>query len=872
MVRSLAVIPAVRSAFVVSLLAAALWAQSGDRKNDPQTMLPDSVEVPPATPRSPAEELATFRIADGFEVQLVASEPLLRDPVVATFDAAGRLWVCEWPSYMKDIVATDENAPTGCVAILHDRDGDGRMDDRTEFLSGQILPRAVLPMRGGALVIEPPSLYWCPDADGDLRADKKEKICDGFQAGIDNPEHSGNGLLPGFDHLIRLAGDKRVLRRRTGGGGGGDFVVEPGSGGGQWGLALDDQGRFYFNYNSDWLRCDLVPGRYGHAVRALGSLPGLNHQVTRNQSTWPIRMTPGINRGYQKHMLRADYTLKRNTAVCSPLVYRGTALPCYGDVFVCEPAGNLVRRFVLDPKTQHGRLQGANPYEADKQEFLASTDERFRPIGLFGGQDGGLYVLDMYRGVIQHKNYVTSFLRHQVEKRGLEQPIGRGRIWRVLPKGHVRHVEPPVANASNNELVVALGSSCGTTRDLALRELVQRRDRKIGPALRNAMVAEERAPNRIAMMSALLGLELLEPSDIVLGLRSSDDAVKCFALQCAAPHLIAGNGFCWLMCEAFSRGTTGRVGWHLALAMGEVLRDRLAKSHHDRAFAVLVNLLAGDDGNLRRTIAMIAKGRQVELARALAAVGPRKAELMRGFAYTPEATNAGLRELARVTVKTRDRTLQSELFAFAAEHDDAAERLALLRGALDALPRKARQRAGWLKFAATPPALLALAKSSDPKARGFADQLLAAVGLEVAGEGGRVGGKLSAADREFLRRGERVFASVCAACHQLDGNGMQGLAPPLRDSEWATGEPRTLIRIALHGVKGPIEVGDQKWNREMAGQGHLPNGELASVLSYVRRAFGHEESLIREAEVAAERRASKSRREPWTVAELLDEQ
>lgn len=850
------------------LLAAGLAAQQGDRKGDPQTMLPDSVEVPPAIARSPAEELATFAIRDGYRVELVASEPLISDPVVATFDAAGRLWVCEWPSYMKDIVATDESEPTGRVVVLHDRDGDGVMDDSTVFLDEQVLPRAVMPMRGGALVIEPPSLYWCPDADGDLRADGKEKICDGFQAGIDNPEHSGNGLLWGLDHRIRLAGDKRVVRWQ----GPGVFTIEPGSGGGQWGITHDDRGRYYFNYNSDWLRCDLVPGRYGPAVSRFGGLPGLNHQVVGNQSTWPVRMTPGINRGYQKHMLREDYTLKRTTGVCSPYVYRGNAMPGYGDVYVCEPCGNLVRRFVLSD--EDALMRGDNPYEADEGEFLASTDERFRPVHLFGGQDGGLYVVDMYRGVIQHKNYVTSFLRHQVEKRGLEKPIGLGRIWRILPAGHVRRPHPPVAGMGVDGLVTALASDCGTTRDLALRELVQRQETSAAAKLRSALAEHERAECRIVLLSALDGLGVVDSSDVLRGLRDDDDGVKCMALQLAPPHLLAGHGFVWMMCEVWGRSAGGNVGWHAALAMGEVLRKRTAeKRHHARALEVLATLLSKDDATQRRIVAMSAHGRQVELARLLAARGPAKGELLRGIEYSPKATNAGLRELARIAVKTRDAEVQSELFAFAAGHEDVEEQRALLLGARDALPRKAPQRAGWLKFPVTPPALLAIVRTGNPRTLPLANELLAAVALEPVGGGnGDVGGELTAADREFVHAGERVFASVCAACHQLDGNGMQGLAPPLRDSEWVTGEPRTLIRIALHGVRGPIEVGDQNWDAEMAGQGHLPDQDIAAALSYVRRAFGHTASLIRPADVSKERKAAGKRTEPWTAAELLDGQ
>ncbi|MCK5945110.1 MAG: hypothetical protein KAI24_24185, partial [Planctomycetes bacterium] len=355
---------------------AALRAQRGDRPGERQAMLPESVTVPPAVVRSPAEELATFHLPKGFEARLFAAEPMVCDPVVATWDGDGRMWVCEFRSYMKDVEATDEDEPTGRIVVLHDDDRDGRADRSTVFAERLVLPRAVLPMRGGALVITPPNLVWMPDEDGDLVADGPQQVVmGGFEAGTGNPEHSGNGLTWGLDHRIHLCNDKRLLRWT----GVGAFEIEPGSGGGQWGLSMDDRGRFWFNYNSDWLRCDLLPNHQGARAAAVGGLAGLNHRVTNDQRVWPARITPGVNRGYRKGVLR-DWTLARTTGVCSPCVYRGGLLPFDGDVFVCEPCGNLVRRFTISDTD--GSLRGDNAYGALHDEFLTSTDERFRPVNL----------------------------------------------------------------------------------------------------------------------------------------------------------------------------------------------------------------------------------------------------------------------------------------------------------------------------------------------------------------------------------------------------------------------------------------------------------------------------------------------------------
>jgi mono/diheme cytochrome c family protein len=150
-------------------------------------------------------------------------------------------------------------------------------------------------------------------------------------------------------------------------------------------------------------------------------------------------------------------------------------------------------------------------------------------------------------------------------------------------------------------------------------------------------------------------------------------------------------------------------------------------------------------------------------------------------------------------------------------------------------------------------------------------QLLAVIALRPAAPAAPAGdadADLLPEARALVAAGGRVFASVCAACHQLDGRGMAGLAPPLRDSEWVTGEPSRLIRIALHGLRGPVRAGGQAFDGEMPGQSWLGDQDLAAALSYLRRAFGHRESAIDAAAVAAVRAQHAARAEPWTAAAL----
>lgn len=825
-------------------------------------MLPDDLVVPPATVRSAAEELATFEVPDGFEVQLYAAEPMVQDPVVATFDAAGRLWVAEFRNYMLDVEARDEGDATGRIVVLHDDDHDGCADRSTVFCDQLVLPRAVLPLVGGALVIAPPDLYWMPDANGDLVADGRERIMGGFEAGTGNPEHSGNGLTWGFDHRIHLCNDKRMLRR-TGQG----FEIEPGAGGGQWGLCLDDRGRFFFNYNSDWLRCDLVPSHYGPRASAVGGLPGLNHRVASDAGVWPIRVTPGVNRGYQNGVLK-DWRLANRTGVCSPVIYRGDLLPFAGDAFICEPCGNVVRRVVL--RNQDDLMLGDNAYESEQREFLASTDERFRPVNLSNGPDGALYVVDMYRGVIQHRNYVTSFLRDQIKKRKLEDPVHLGRIWRVVPKGSARPA--PVLNllgATASQLVMALSHQSGTVRDLALRQLVQRKLREAVPELRQLL--NERADRpavRIAALSALAGLHALGYTEVRRWARSLEPGVAAFALQYAGATLARGDSRAWAAIEGYDRHTPTAIRWHAALAIGDALLSDtgMNEATSNRAFALLARWLRDDpdDAMLRACVATAAHPQLVRVLRELGEMLVAKPTDAKSLMVSYRRAVA---DLAQRATKTRSAEVQLELLALAEATPTLWLKQELLAGAAKALP-KGDRRTGWLALGETPASLVVLSQHADEVVRTRAQQLLGSVRVGGLAMPGTVA-NLSDAEKLLVQQGEVLFRGACAACHQLDGRGQLGLAPPLRDSEWVTGPAGRLIRIALHGVKGPIEVDGETWELEMPGQGHLSDDELAKVLSYLRRAFGHQASCVDKGQVKKLRNATKLRASAWTAGELL---
>ena len=295
---------------------------------------------------------------------------------------------------------------------------------------------------------------------------------------------------------------------------------------GQWGATQDDAGRVYRNTNSAALFVDIVPTPYytrnPRMMRTRGSYETLD---TGDLNTvWPIRPTPGVNRGYQDGVLRPDKTLAAFTAVGAPTFYRGDRLPAelYGNVFLAEPAGNLVSRIIV---TDDGTmLRGKKAYE--RGEFIASTDERFRPVNLSSAPDGTLYVVDMYHGIIQHKGYITEYLRDQILSRKLERPQGHGRIYRVVHTTTKRGPKPALSAMKGPQLVELLAHPNGWWRDTAQQLIVERGDRSAIPALKEKA---ERAPDwrtRLHAMWTLDGIDAVEPA-------TGHESARRFVAGCA---------------------------------------------------------------------------------------------------------------------------------------------------------------------------------------------------------------------------------------------------------------------------------------------------------------------------------------------------
>jgi glucose/arabinose dehydrogenase len=520
----------IRILLAVAAAAASLAGSQSSPVNRawPPAVQPVSNLSPPLTPD---EALKTFHMPPGYRVELVASEPMIQEPVWLDWDPEGRLWAVEMPGFMANLTGSNEHDPIGRVVVLEDTDRDGRMDKRTVFADRLVLARSLKVLDRGVLVAEPPNVWLMHDTSGDLRADSRELVTGRYGRRDADPQNNANGFLWALDNRMYTAGQADIqLRLKKG-----VFDIEATLQRGEWGVTQDDAGRIYRNTNESALHVDLVPTSYyarnPNLLRTRGSYERLADETNSLNVVWPVRPNPGTNRAYQFGIDRPDGTLAMFTAVCAPLVYRGDRLPAdlYGNVFVADPAANVVSRVVVEAGGREVRARKA--YQ--RGEFLASTDERFRPVYLTNAPDGTLYVADMYRGIIEHRISITEYLRDQIVTRKLEQPTGLGRIYRVVHETTRRDTTTRVSNASSARLVETLAHPSGWWRDTAQRLLVERGDPSVVPALRRLAARSADWRHRLHALWTLDGIDAIDAADVATALGDRSRDVRAAAVRIA---------------------------------------------------------------------------------------------------------------------------------------------------------------------------------------------------------------------------------------------------------------------------------------------------------------------------------------------------
>ncbi|MEI7582323.1 c-type cytochrome [Runella sp.] len=412
----------------------------------------------------PKFSLENYKVEEGFELKLIASESLLKAPVSMDFDNKGRMWVVEMIGYMPNLEGIGEEIPNGRISILEDVNKDGVIDRSQVFLNKLVLPRGLAHVYGGLLYVDGPKL-WFVEINNDKPG--KKTLVDPVYAEGGNVEHSSNGLMMNIDNWIYNANYNFRYQLKNG-----KWVKEPTSNRGQWGITKDNFGRLYYNNNSTQLQGDFVLPNKVIRNRYFKPTIAENQRLTNNK-VFPIHQT-SVNRGYQKGVLDEKGMLVDVTAACGPLVYRGGAFPeTYNqNAFVCVPEANLIKRNILTFKS----TQTAANQAVEKTEFIASTDEGFRPVNLFNGPDGAMYIVDMHRGIIQHKAYISQYLAEQLAAKKLDTLQNAGRILKVTHKATKLNPVPDLSKASAAQLVTLLSNPNGWLRDRSQQLLIQKKD------------------------------------------------------------------------------------------------------------------------------------------------------------------------------------------------------------------------------------------------------------------------------------------------------------------------------------------------------------------------------------------------------------
>lgn len=812
------------------------------------------IEIPPAPALSPQEALKSFQLAPGFRAELVAAEPLVVDPIMFEFDPDGRIWAVEFRGWMLDIDGTGEGDPIGQVVVLEDTDGDTVMDKSTVFLDKLVMPRTIAFVKGGVLVAEPPNLWYCQDFDGDLRCDEKKLV--GSYGRPGNPEHTDNGLMHGIDNWMHSADSSSRHRFRDG-----KLVVEPAFHRGQWGITQDDYGRLFYNYENRPLHADLFPSHYAFRnshITAGRSTPGLNATIVpRSDEVHPIRVTPGITLGGNE--LREDGTLRTFTIACGPSIYRGTQFPkeYHGSAVIPEAAGNLIR---LAPMSGDGvEIQARNAFE--ERELLASTDERFRPVCSRTGPDGALYFCDLYRGIIEHVIFMMPYLRNQILSRGLQNPVGLGRIYRIVHEDAPLGKTPRMAGLSSAELTTLLEHPNGWQRDTAQRLLVEREATDTAPRLHRMATSSDNPLGRLHALWTLEGIGRLDRAAVIAALKDTNAMVRATAIRLSDPFLKSRHRAPVLSAlSSVAHDDRPMVRLQLLLSLGE--------ARGDAAERMMADILSKHPTPIFRTAA-------------ISGLNGRELEFMERMLHRPDWTAA--KEKASWVLETLATAVLNEgkpgrvaktLDLIAAEVSTNPWRVEhMLFGALDSSPSRSR----WpkpLKLAERPALLDVLSRSSRPKRQQEVARLLRIVTWPGDTTQRATPPKLTAlspAQKKAYILGESVYHATCHSCHKHDGQGLAGQAPPLAASEWVNGDPATLTRIVLHGLRGPVTTRGQEWNMAMPGLGHSPfmNDErLAAVLTYARRAWGNYGDPVDVNFVARIRKQHGNRAAMWTVESL----
>ena len=513
-----------------------LWIQNEDTAHLPNLVDRRSFEellrgvIP--LPKPPDESVKAMQLLPGYEIELMANEPLVMDPVAFEWDEQGRLWVAEMADYPLGI--DGKGKAGGRIRILEDQDNDGKYDHSTVFLDNLPYPNGVMPWLDGAIISAAPNIIFAKDKNGDQKADQVEVLFKGFGQG--NQQHRMNGFEYGLDNWIYGAnGDSGGvitspknnisvnIRGR-------DFRFHPKSlkfetqaGQTQFGRRRDDWGNWFGNNNFSLGWHYKFPEQYIRRNPKL-IIPNNRQQIGNYDRSHIINF---ISKPLQRFNIVGGAE-NHITAANSTTPYRDEL---FGDnsgqlLFVSAPAYNVIRREIL--KTKGISFYSERSETDNGQEFIASKDSWFRPTMLKTGPDGALWIADFYRLVLEHPEWIPNDVEQKLK---LRSGFDRGRLYRVYPTKYPPRNIPNLSNKTNAKLVAALDSSNGWQRDTAQRILVEKNNASTKQYLDELLNSTQRPITRVHALYTLEGINQIQLEHLILGLTDSHPGVREHAIR-----------------------------------------------------------------------------------------------------------------------------------------------------------------------------------------------------------------------------------------------------------------------------------------------------------------------------------------------------
>lgn len=526
-----------------------------------------------------------FELHPDFQMSLLASEPLILDPVDLKFDASGRAFVLEMPGYpLREAESR--------LVLLKDTDKDGKYDQRQVFAEKLQLASSFMPYREGFLVAAPPDLLYIRDTDGDEVADDIQKVMSGFSTG--NLQHNFNGLSYGLNNWLYAANGGNSgrpyftsdptlrLEMRD------DdfrFQLDPdrlervGQSSGGYGLAFDQWGHMYETHNLEHVSQLVFENRYLDGVPAVRrhTLTVISdHEENGLSRIYPI----GEQESRVNHPEQSGYF----SGSCGITFYGGNAFPpgFNDNIFVADVVLNLIHQDVLSPdgsayKTSRKR---------EKAEFLASTDRAFRPVNLTTGPDGALYVIDIHRDVIEHPEWIPDEIEATLD---LDAGKDMGRIYRITPKGEKLSAPQDLQALGSAELVNLLGDPNQWVRLTAQRLLVERKAEESVSALASYLDGSENPLGRLHAMWTLEGLGKLSDTALEKGLKDAEAGVRENALKIAETRLSTNSNWYAALIENL-QDDNAQVRMQAALAVGQIPSEQF-NQYSDQLLPALSKML-----------------------------------------------------------------------------------------------------------------------------------------------------------------------------------------------------------------------------------------------------------------------------------------